>query len=134
MFGKLVSMAKTPEEVKDDTADMPMATAAGKISGAKYPYGLCISLDDETLKKLGLDGDMPSVGEVIAIQAMARVTNAGKNEREGTDGATQVCRHVELQITDMAVPDPEPDPMQASMARRKRFYGSMVQDNDNDGE
>jgi hypothetical protein len=133
MFAKLISMAKTPEEVKQD-APAPVAVSDSKVSGPKYPWGLCISLDDETLKKLGLSGDLPAVGEVIPIQAMAKVTSASMNEQEKGDGTTEMCCRVELQITDMAVPDPEPDPMQAQVARRKRFYGSMVQDNDNDGE
>lgn len=136
MFTRMVSMAKSPEEMKEDMADMPAPVAANKISGPKYPYGLCISLDDETLEKLGLEGDLPAVGETMHFEAIARVTCASANESEGMDGATRMCRRVELQITDMGVPDPDPAGRaeEASAARRKRFYPNMVEDNDNDGE
>jgi len=120
---KMIDMAKTPDEVKNDLADMPSVASGGKISGPKYPYGLSLSLDDETLGKLGLDGDLPSVGEVIHFEAIARVTNAGASERETTDGATEVCQRVELQITNMGVASPEPAP-------RNWYAGN----NDNDGD
>lgn len=124
---KMTSMANTPDEVKKDIAEMTMP-ASGKISGPKYPYGLCLSLDDDTLKKLGLDGELPEVGEVIHFMAMARVTSASENERETTDGATEKCCRVELQITDMGVAsaDPADDEAEEAAARRKRFYGDAA--------
>lgn len=119
---KMTSMANTPEEVKKDMAQMaPMP--ASTYSGPKYPYGLCVSLDDDSLKKLGLDGELPAVGEIIHFEAIARVTSASENERETTEGATEKCCRVELQITDMGV---------ASSERERNWYGS--QDNDNDGD
>jgi hypothetical protein len=124
MFSKMVSMANTPAEVKKDAA--MMSAPVSMPSGPKYPYGLCISLDDDCLKKLGLDGDMPAVGEVIHFTAIAKVTSASMNDRETTDGGSEQCCRIELQITDMGVPDPEP--------KRNWYGGSMQQDNDNDGE
>lgn len=133
MFTKMVSMAHTPEEAKEEAAEMMPATA----SVPKYPYGLCISLDDDSLEKLGLAGDLPQVGDVVQFTAMARVTSASQNERETGEGkAEQECR-VELQITDMGIPavDAAEDQVARSAARRKRFYGaSMVADTDNDAE
>lgn len=121
MFSKMVSMANTPEEAKKDMA-MPASVSA--MSGPKYPYGLCLSLDDDSLKKLGLAGDMPAVGEVIHFTAIAKVTSASMNDRETTDGGSEQCCRIELQITDMGVPDPEP--------AARNWYGK--QDNDNDGD
>jgi hypothetical protein len=134
MFAKLVSMAKTPEEVQQDMADMPAVAPAGKISGPKYPYGLCLSLDDESLEKLGLDGDLPEVGEVLQFSAIARVTSASMNEHENGAGASDTCCRVELQITDMGVPAANPAEVQVerSAARRKRFYPNMVDDDESE--
>ena len=134
MFAKMVSMAKTPEEVQQDMADMPAVAPAGKISGPKYPYGLCLSLDDESLKKLGLDGDLPEVGEVLQFSAIARVTSASMNERENGVGASDMCCRVELQITDMGVPaaDAAEEQVERSAARRKRFYPNMVDDDESE--
>lgn len=133
MFAKLVNMAKTPDEVKKDLADYPASVAgSAKPTGPMYPYGLCISLDDETLKKLGLDGDMPGVGDIIQFNAIAKVTSVSENEREGTDGAKTQCRRVELQITDMGIPGTGDEDRSAE--RRQRFYGdSMKADVSDDG-
>jgi hypothetical protein len=133
MFAKLVNMAKTPDEVKKDFADYPQAVAgSAKPTGPMYPYGLCISLEDETLKKLALDGDMPGVGDIIQFNAIAKVTSVSENERESTDGTKSQCKRVELQITDMGIPGTGDEDRSAE--RRQRFYGdSMKADVSDDG-
>lgn len=123
MFARLINMARSADEVKKD---MPESVPSGlKYEGPKYPYGLCISLEDETLKKLGLDGDMPGVGDIIQFNCIAKVTSASENEREGTDGEKVECHRVEMQITDMGIPGVnEADrAVERSAERRKRFYG-----------
>src|SRR5882757_395947 len=126
----MVSLAKTPQEMQKDAADMPMSVASNKVSGPEYPYGCCISLDDETLDKTGLGGDIPAAGETIHITAMAKVTCASVRDEIGTDSTTKQCRRVELQITDMDVMgNPVEDQIAKSDARRKRFYGG-----DDDGD
>jgi hypothetical protein len=108
-FGAMTDMARTPEDVKKELGkDMAMMASPAMSSGIKptvptYPYGLCVSLDEESMAKLGLDGDLPEVGEMIHFCAMARVTSASMNEREGTDGAKETCRRVELQITHLGL-------------------------------
>ena len=64
---------------------------------SKYPYGLCISLDDDQLTKL--DMEKPSAGDMIHIFGMAKVTSV--SEREDTDGKS--CCRVELQITHLGL-------------------------------
>lgn len=118
----MVNMAKTPDDVKKEIGDLYPGAPASSTTSA-YPYGLCISLDDETLKKLGLSDDMPGVGEMMHFGAIARVTSASQNEREKADGSKEMCCRIELQITDMGVLSAEPDAMEQSAARRKRFYG-----------
>lgn len=109
-------MARSPEDLKKDR-DMPMAVAM-KASGPTYPYGLTISLDNETLEKLGIDGDLPSVGEMIHIAGMAKVTCASETERTTEGDGKETCRRIELQLTHMAVEneDEETEP------RGKRWY------------
>lgn len=126
MFARLINMAKTPAEVKKDMADYPSVAASdAKMTGPLYPYGLCISLEDDTLEKLELDDDMPGVGDVIQFNAIAKVTNVSQNERESADGTKSVCRRIELQITDMGIPGVnEADrAVERSAQRRTRFYG-----------
>jgi hypothetical protein len=127
----MVNLAKTPAEMMQDTADMPVAMPAGKVSGPEYPYGCCISLDDESLAKLKLDGDLPQVGEMIHFEALAKVTSASMNERINADGSKDNCCRIELQITDMGVIGGEDEDDKAE-ARRRRFYGSPDTDNDGD--
>lgn len=133
MFHTMVDMAKTPEDVKKEVSrDMPMSAplGGGKPSVPAYPYGLCISLSEEELKKLGLDGELPAVGEMIHLCAMAKVTSVSENESEDSSGAkTKHCR-VELQITHLATEneDTEGAAFEAAekegTARRSRFYDS----------
>lgn len=129
MFAKMVNMAKTPEDVKKEVGEFyPAAPAAATTSA--YPYGLCISLEDDTIDKLGMDGEMPGVGEMMQFLAMAKVTSVSQNEREQMDGSKKMCTRIELQITDMGVIGNDIDQqMEKSEARRTRFYGAKA-DND----
>lgn len=112
---KLKDMAKTEEERKKD---MPMMAALTDQS--IYPYGLCISLDDETLEKLGLDDDCEP-GDHINLSALAKVTSVSKNDT--ADG--QRCR-VELQITHLGTDEDEEEEEEEESPRmrlRPRYRG-----------
>lgn len=61
-----------------------------------YPYGLTISLDDATIKKLKL-GDMDAEQEV-RVEAIAFVSEDNANKRNG-----KTVRSMQLQITKLAV-------------------------------
>ncbi len=100
----MVSLARKPADTKQAAEPMlPLPSAP------QYPYGCCISLDDETLERVGLDGDLPAPGELVHFCCTATVTSASK------DPGTGCCR-VELQITEMGVPgSPE--------NRGERWYG-----------
>ena len=93
---KMTDMAKTPDEVKEDM-DGPMAAP---VSVNRYPYGLCLSLDQDDLAKLDMPLDA-EVGDMIHVMAFARVTSVSKQEL--ADGKCN-CR-VELQITHLALED-----------------------------
>jgi hypothetical protein len=61
-----------------------------------YPYGLCLSLNSETLTKLGIK-DLPKVGTKVRITAVGEVISV--SQRQELDG--DQARSVDVQITDM---------------------------------
>jgi hypothetical protein len=91
----LVSMkiTRTTEQYNDSSvaADRP-----------EYPYGLCLSLDEDALGKLGVT-DLPKVGGEVTITARACVTSVSSYENQ--DGGER--RSVGLQITDLGIEGPE---------------------------
>lgn len=91
----MVSMKLSPKDAKAETA-FPM----GKDKGPKYPYCLKLYLDDETLKKLKLDGGLKA-GTVVMLEGKAEVTGYSMRESQGGNDQS-----LELQITDlMATPE-----------------------------
>jgi hypothetical protein len=64
-----------------------------------YPYGLCISLTEKDLEKLGLDDDVRS-GDFLHGAFMAKVTSISHHNRNGKDSC---C--IELQIVAMGIED-----------------------------
>lgn len=101
----MTNMQMTAEEAKEysDGCCVPDAGDA-----PKYPYGLCIRLNDGTLEKLGLAGPL-AVGTEVLVVAKAKVT--GTSAREDQKGESE--SDMELQITDLelqqapAVSDPK---------------------------
>lgn len=120
----MVDMAKAPEEIKEELAKTQPSAPAVPSSAPTYPYGLCISFDEESLEKLKMDGNLPAVGATFHFCAEARVTSVSQNEREGTDGAKETCQRVECQITRIGVPGASEGErsMQTSERRRAALY------------
>lgn len=122
-FAKFVSLARTPKELKADEAkNVPMPAA---IEQPIYPYGTCISLEDEELDKLGLDADC-DVGDTIHLCCMAKVTSCSK--RDTSSGTT---RRVELQITEVAIEDEDAEGA-AAMSSETRIKGRYKPEGDAD--
>jgi|GEM_PF-1513978 hypothetical protein len=129
--GGMIDMAKSPARIAEEAT--PAKCAPSPV--AEYPYGLCISFDDDTLAKLGLDGELPQVGDIFEFCAVAKVTCASSNESiDPATGETKACKRVELQIIAMAPreDDAVEQAMQQSAARRRRFYGGSMQSYDRD--
>jgi hypothetical protein len=116
-------MARSPEDLKKDR-DIPMPVAA-KAIGPAYPWGLSLCLNDESLDKLGIDGDLPDVGDVIHIAALCRVTCASETENATEDGGKETCRRIELQVTHMAAEDEDRE----TESRGKRWYQPEAEPN-----
>lgn len=108
MVVKMIDMALTPEE------KVEMAGYSPVNSVPDYSYGLCLSLCDEDLEKLGLDDDV-SVGDVLQIYALAKVTSVSERETNG-----EADRRVELQITNLGLGDDHP--FEASARKRTSRY------------
>jgi len=84
----MINMKQSAKEA----GDYPLA-AGGETPA--YPYGLLVTLNDESMKKLGLSAP-PVVGTKMRMSALVDVTSASANAtQEGTE------MRVELQITDM---------------------------------
>jgi len=65
--------------------------------GPEFPRGLSISLDNESLKTLGIDTKSLSTGEVLVISAKTKITDISEHSREGGKDH----KNVSLQITHM---------------------------------
>ena len=127
-FRSMVDMAKTPEDVKKEVGETAMpAPSMAKPSVPTYSYGLCISLNEEDLAKLGITDELPEVGDMIHLAAMAKVTSVSESEREDTAGTKTKCCRVELQITHLATEneDDEEAEAEATKARQSRFYDKV---------
>lgn len=84
----MVNMKMSSEESKEyATMDTP-----------RYPYGLCLDLDDGSMEKLGIK-DLPAVGTEMTIMAKVVVKSVSSNQYEGGDAESRMS----LQITDMEV-------------------------------
>jgi hypothetical protein len=114
---KMIDMAKTPAEVNEAVKSMSAPVSATVNDMPVYPYGLCISLEEDELEKLKLDG-VCEAGDMIHIAAMAKVTSISQRDTEGG-----VKRRVELQITHLGTEDEdkETDGPMARPNRSKRY-------------
>lgn len=63
----------------------------------EYPCGLCLYLDSDALKKLGL-GALPAIGAELTLEAKVKVTSRSENEDD--DGVRQ---SLTLQITSLGL-------------------------------
>jgi hypothetical protein len=74
-------------------------------SGPRYPYGLQLSLDNESLDKLGLT--LPDVGDKLMLVASVEVTSVSQSEEGSSEDKAKVRRHASMQIVAMALSDAE---------------------------
>lgn len=85
----------------EDVQKMEQPISSNPGDGPKYPYGLCLYLDNTTLEKLGMSS-LPAVGEEVTISAKAVVKSVSLREQQDGDKD----RSVDLQITAMTVGKP----------------------------
>ena len=95
MAMKLVNMKVDPKEREKRTESV-------LAEQPQYPYGLCLRLEQDTMKKLGLT-KLPAVGKPVMITALADVTSVSEDEYQTSDGKTETRQNVTLQITDFGM-------------------------------
>ena len=94
---KLVDLARTKAEKKAET-DRWNAMSTGAEDRPDYPYGLTLSLDYDTVKKMGLADHDFDAGQPVMITAEAMIT---EDRVEIINGEK---RHsISLQVQKMAI-------------------------------
>lgn len=76
---------------------------AEQMKQPAYPYGLCLSLCEEEIQKLGLGDGETSVGDIIHMHAIASVTSVSKHDNINSGPSSRI----ELQITHMSALESE---------------------------
>jgi hypothetical protein len=96
---KMVSMKNDPpKKGKGDTNTI----AYPGMDRDAYPWGLRITLDQEQIKKLGIDVSKVPAEAVVNIEAKASVESISIN-RDTRDGKEQKRQSLTLQITDLSL-------------------------------
>lgn len=90
----LTDLTLTKEEAKSESMCCPATDA----DLPKYPYGLCIYLDKDTMEKLGISADV-KVGTPVNIMASGEIT--GTSQRKNQNG--EDYQSMDIQITAMDV-------------------------------
>lgn len=91
MKSHLVDMAKTPEEVKEESSPSSL------LNVSKYPWGMSIRLGQDELDKLNIDAEDFEIDGVYHIHALVKCTSKSSDE-----SVTGERNCVELQITHLA--------------------------------
>lgn len=91
---KLVNMKIS--QAARDKMNQPSSIATDQPA---YPWGLSISLDNDSLRKLDLDGGDLTVGSTLSLRAKVEVVSISSNESKGGDSN----QNVSLQITDLGL-------------------------------
>ena len=90
-MASLINMETTPQEAREMVKPTP-------ADAPKYPWGLQICLNDDSLEKLGVK-TLPAAGTEVTIVAKAVV--AGTSERQTEGEGTKAS--MDLQITDLQI-------------------------------
>ncbi len=87
----LVSMKRTKKDKKSHNSDHAVGTEED------FPFGLAVSLDDESLTKLGIK-ELPPVGEVMIVVGIGKVESVSERSDE-----RRVSRNVRIQLEKLEV-------------------------------
>lgn len=96
---KLISMKNKPKKTLRGALK---ETAEPTMDEPSYPWGLELSLNEDSIKKLNLDIENVSAGDKVYFAAMAKVTRIALNENvDERTGKTNKNGDVGLQIQKM---------------------------------
>ncbi len=95
---KLTDMKITAAEQEErDKLHSPEVAGPSPGYSDRYPYGLEIRLDTQSLEKLGMT-KLPAVGKKMRVTAEVKVESVSQNDRTNKDGKSVPDRNVTLQI------------------------------------
>lgn len=89
----LIDMTLSKEEAKEES----YLSSPSDDNLPRYPWGLSLCLDDDTLKKLGVG--MMAVGTQMTLTAQVIVTGTRSSQNQGGDSE----QSMDLQITAMEI-------------------------------
>ena len=98
---KIVDLKRTKKEAKK----LETGNEVAMTSQEKYPYGLSINLDDNTLKKFDIDGSEFKAGQKLKIAGIAIIENIERRERI----KEKPTSYIRLQITNMGLEKVKPN-------------------------
>lgn len=104
----MTDMRRTPSEKSEMTMCVP----------SEYPYGLSISLDTESLKKLNVDFDSIEVGGIYHLFVLAKVTAKSCNENEGGESNERV----EMTLTHIAAESEDAENQEMDEPLSEKMY------------
>lgn len=95
---ELKSVKLTPAERKEEKAEI------NEYTPPPYPWGTRLCLDEDTIKKIGLDVTGLSAGSSqLVLVAKVDVTSVRSEQETNSKGGVETRRGVDLQITDMTL-------------------------------
>ena len=97
MADKLISLKRSAEDKRKDMGN----PAPIEAMAPDYPWGTCLDLGSDELKKLGFT-KLPAIGAELTLTAKVRVTRISESAAEGSAGIEDQ-RSMSLQITDAAI-------------------------------
>ena len=89
----LINMKMSKEEIKESEPTIQ------KPKEPRYPWGLELSLNDESLDKLDMEAIDFKVGDVVGIRAKGNVTRLSSNQSENGESRESI----DIQITDLDI-------------------------------
>lgn len=89
-------------DMKCKPGEYPAPQAMAEQPAQKYPFGLRIYLDDESLDKLGVE-NLPELGAEFTIQAKVRVVSKNESRDANDEDGDNDYQSMDLQITALAL-------------------------------
>lgn len=114
----MIDMKLTPEQSPATQLGLAEPT---ENNGPKYPYGLEIRLEGESLKKLAIgEGNMPKVGDIMIMDAVLDVVSISKSDNQIENG---YCICLQIQQMDLKSADEQMNEQQAAYSKISKLYG-----------
>lgn len=96
----LVSMKSSKKKIQETCKPSP-------VDAHSYPYGLTITLHEESINKLGIKLEDFSVGGPITLAALGKIKELSESSSEYSSGEKNERKTMVIQITDMAIKNPK---------------------------